>query len=91
MNLNIETQDAIRQALLAYMREWSEDNYCAGWLFGLEHMLHRRGGTWEMLGRLVGWPVGPDARDGWETWDEAGARYATPDYQVANYGRVVYP
>ena len=82
-------RDAVRYALLSAMREWSEENYCAGWLIGLEAKLHAEGGAWETLGRLVGWPIGPDAEAGWETWEAAGDRYASADYQIENYGRVL--
>lgn len=87
--LTDEQRDAIRGSLLADMSDWSEDMYCAGWLIGLEHRLHREGGKWETLGRLVGWPIGCDAEGGWESWDDAGDRYATADYQIENYGRVI--
>lgn len=79
-------RDAIREALLSAMREWSEENYCAGWLIGLEEKLHRKGGTFEVLGRLAGWPVGADADQGWETWDEAAARYETDEWKEFRYG-----
>jgi len=82
-------REAVRTALLAAMSEWSEENYCAGWLIGLEHKLHREGGVFETLGRMVGWPIGVDAEGGWETWEEAAARYETADYQIEQYGRVL--
>ena len=87
--LSNEERVAVRNILIDAMSLWSEENYCAGWLNGLEHMLHRQAGMWETLGRLVGWPIDCDASGGWESWEEAGERYATPDYQVEHYGRVV--
>ena len=72
--------DATRDALLALMREWSEENYCAGWLIDLESRLHREGGKWETLGHAVGWPIGCEAEGGWESWDDAGARYASDEW-----------
>lgn len=84
--LSEDQTDAIRQALLSYMREWSEDNYCAGWLIGLEERTHRLGGTFEHLGRLVGWPKSVDAEDGWETWEQAAARWETDEWKASVYG-----
>jgi hypothetical protein len=78
--MNEEERSAVRKALLSAMSEWSEDNYCAGWLIDLESRLHREGGMWETLGRMVGWPIGCDAEDGWETWDEAAARYKSEEW-----------
>lgn len=71
---------ASREALLSAMREWSEDNYAAGWLIDLESRLHREGGKWETLGRAYGWPIGCDAEDGWESWEEAAARYQSDEW-----------
>jgi hypothetical protein len=69
-----ETLDALRESLLTMMSDWSEENWAAGWMSRTEEMLHEKGGTWEVLGRAVGWPTGyegdPDFR--WVTWDEAG-------------------
>ena len=76
-------RDAIRDSLLAAMREWSEEEYCAGWLIDLEAKLHAQGGQWETLGRLVGWPIGCDAEDGWETWEDAAARYGSDEWRAA--------
>lgn len=87
--LNGEAREAVRAALLAQMSEWSEDTYCAGWLIALEARLHQEGGHWETMARQVGWPIGVDGEGGWETWEEAAARYATADYQIENYGRVL--
>ena len=78
-----EQRDAIRAMLLAGMREWSEENYCAGWLIDLESRMHREGGIWEILGRLVGWPIGCEAEGGWETWDEAAARYESDEWRAS--------
>lgn len=82
-------RDAVRTVLLAAMSEWSEEHYAAGWLIALEARLHREGGIWEALGRLVGWPIGCDAESGWESWDEAAERYRSADYRLENYGRVI--
>lgn len=76
-------RDAMRDALLAAMREWSEEEWCAGWLIDLEERLHRQGGKWETLGRAVGWPIGVEAEGGWETWDEAAARYQSDEWRDA--------
>jgi hypothetical protein len=69
---------ALRQCLLVMMSDWSETNYAAGWMLGTEEMLHREGGKWEVLGRLIGWPTGHErARDfRWVAWDEAGRIFA---------------
>lgn len=75
-------RDATREALLAMMREWSEDVYCAGWLIDLESRLHREGGHWEILGRAVGWPIGCDAEGGWETWEAAAERYQSAEWKA---------
>jgi hypothetical protein len=81
-------RDAIREGLLAKMREWSEDHYCAGWLIGLESKIHRLEDEpqWRALGEAVGWPIGCEADSGWETWEEAGERYKTPAYLEFLYG-----
>lgn len=69
-----EALDALRRGLLTMMSDWSEENWCAGWMSRTEEMLHEQGGVWEILGRQVGWPTDyegdPDFR--WVTWDEAG-------------------
>lgn len=77
-----ELVSVMRSALLSKMREWSEETYCAGWLIDLESRLHREAGEWETLGRAVGWPIGPDGREGWETWDQAAARYISDEWKA---------
>lgn len=70
----------LRPALLEAMSAWSEDHYCAGWMGGLERMLHELGGIWEILGREIGWPTdymyNPEKNGRWVTWDEAGRIFA---------------
>lgn len=60
------------------MGDWSEDTWAAGWMSGTEEMLYEKGGTWEILGREIGWPTGweHDADFRWVTWDEAGRIFA---------------
>lgn len=72
-----DLRDAIRAVLLRAMSHWSEETYAAGWLIDLEARLHHEAGVWEHVGRAVGWPIGPEAEDGWETWDQAAARYSS--------------
>ena len=70
--------DALRRSLLTMMSDWSEENWCAGWMSRTEEMLHEQGGTWEILGRAIGWPTAyeGDAHFAWVTWDEAGQIFA---------------
>jgi hypothetical protein len=63
----------LRQQLLDAMSDWSESNWAAQWMSGLEEMLHEAGGIWEILGRAIGWPLDYEpAEDQWVTWDAAG-------------------
>lgn len=83
-----ETLDAFRAALLTMMSDWSESYWAAGWMSGLEEMLHDRGGRWEIMGRAVGWPNGYEDGPGfaWMTWDAAGALFS--DRKAARGGRL---
>ena len=82
-----------QRALLVYMRHLSEENWCAGWLIGLECMLwdwvlRRRSGAaplseFEQANALdievLSWLA--EQAGGWWRWDEAstGPRFVTRD------------
>jgi|ERR1700729_4112764 len=65
---------AARSGLLAYMENWSEDHYCAGWLTGLaDTMVRQDDGAFRLLVENVGgWYVwgSPEQEFVSGTWDE---------------------
>lgn len=64
-----------RQQLIEAMSGVSEERWCAGWLHGLEQILHTEGGIWETIGRSIG-PVGDYEKWTWFPWDEAAEIFA---------------
>lgn len=65
---------AARSGLLAYMENWSEDHYCAGWLTGLaDTMVRQDDGAFRLLVENAGgWYVwgSPEREFVSGTWDE---------------------
>lgn len=67
--------DAAREELLDLLSSWSEDRWAAGWVNGIDKEAHGVGGVWEVVGRVIGWPLGYRGDKGWVTWNEAASYY----------------
>ena len=66
---------SLRSQLLEAIAYVSQDRYDCSWMPGLSRSFHEEGGIWEILGRVVGWPVGEEGRWVWMTWEQAAAHY----------------
>jgi hypothetical protein len=60
------TMDQMRRLLVDAVSAYSEMQWCAGWLVGIERIIREEGRAWVVLAYLAGgWPIGVDGEDGW--------------------------
>lgn len=74
-----DDRDIRRAQMLDLLSAWSEDNWAAGWMSGIEKEARRAGGLWTVMAAACGgWPKGYRAEEGWEplTTEEKGAALA---------------
>lgn len=83
MTTSDEDIATMRKQLLETLYSASEDRYSAAWMPGLSQALHEEGCIWELIGRVIGWPVGEPETWAWKTWDEAARIYGQSHAQAA--------
>ena len=64
-------QDQMREMFCDLISEFSEENWCAGWLINIEKDIRDRGGKWVTVAHMAGgWPLGYYGVDGWDPLTE---------------------
>ncbi len=62
-----------RMDLLGLISDYSESHWAAGWMSGIEREIALKGDytIFSFIGKAIGWPIGYNAEEGWETWEQA--------------------
>lgn len=81
--MNEISQAEVRARFIDSISEYSEQNWCAGWMTGIEKEIRTKGGAWILLAFLSGgWPSGYEAEDGWDPLTEEELTIVRESYAV---------